>query len=284
MKKRMMVLLLTVLLLLPVLTLTASADSGPKPYTQITVHGGGGECMIFTLLSREEQWGPYTAIGPDEEPSDYMVDDELQEEAWYAFRDYADGDGFFFLGEVFEGGVSWTYWPPEEFKIAIYYPGYDVLWVSQDSYTRYAFRSDYELILPAVGAGGQSGTLDMDLEKESDLPGEILGLVLRVAVTIVVELLLSRAFGFTGPRQQRIVLRTNLVTQLILNGLLWAWYYFSGPLAAILGLVAAELVVLAIELIVYLRLLREGRGVLRTVLYTICANLASVVLGFVLLV
>lgn len=284
MRKRMMAMVLTVLFLLPVLTLTASADSGPKPSTVITVRGGGGECMIFTLLSRAEQWGPYTAIGPGEEPSDYMVDDALQEEAWYAFRDYADSDGFFFLGEVFEGGVRWTYWPPEEFKVAVYYPGYDVLWVSEDSYTRYAFRSDYELTLPAVGAGGQSGTLAMDLEKESGLLVEILGLLQRAALTIVVELLLSRAFGFTSPRQQKIVLRTNLVTQLILHGLLWGWYYFSGPLAALLGLAAAELVVLIVELIVYLRLLREGRGVMWTTLYTICANLASVVLGFVLLV
>ena len=67
------------------------------------------------------------------------------------------------------------------------------------------------------------------------------------------------------------------------NLLLWLWYYFDGPLAAMLRLALAEILVLIAESIAYLRWLRTDRSRWRTVGYTILANLASVVVGFLLL-
>ncbi len=136
MKKRVISLILAVLLLLPVVAVTASADCGPKPSTFITVRPGGGEYCIVTLLAREENNGPHWTVEPNEKPSEWEAKNELQEEAWYAFRDYRDPEGFHFWGEIYEGNVTWGYFPPEVFKIAVYYPGYDVLWVSEDSYER----------------------------------------------------------------------------------------------------------------------------------------------------
>lgn len=283
MKKRFLSALLTLVLLIPMLAVTVRADTGPKPSTAITVHGGGGERMVLTLLGGADQWGPHTRVEPGDEPEDWMISNELQEEAWYAFRDYQDPDGFYFWGEVWESGVSWNYWPPEVFKVAVYYPDYDVLWVSQDFFERYAFRSEYRLILPAVGENAQSGILDLDLKKETDMAAEAFGLLVRIALTIAVELSLALVFGFRSKAQRGLILRVNLVTQLGLNGLLWAWYFFDGPLMAMLRLVLAELVVLTVETVIYLRRLREGAGAGRTVLYTICANMASVLIGFLLL-
>ena len=57
MKKRVISLFMMVLLLLPVLAVTVSADMGPKPGTSITVHPGGGERVVVTLLAREEGIG-----------------------------------------------------------------------------------------------------------------------------------------------------------------------------------------------------------------------------------
>ena len=88
---------------------------------------------------------------------------------------------------------------------------------------------------------------------------------------------------FNGFGSSLLALRVNLLTQVGLNLLLWAWYFFDGPLAAMLRLALAELVVLVVEGTVYLRRLRidESRG--RVIAYTILANLASVVIGFLLL-
>ena len=54
MKKRAISLLLAVLLLLPVVAVTASADCGPKPSTLVSVRTGGGEYCVVTLLAKEE--------------------------------------------------------------------------------------------------------------------------------------------------------------------------------------------------------------------------------------
>lgn len=283
MKKRIFAALLTLLLLAPLLSVTAYADCGPKPSTTITVHTGGGERAVVTLLGEKENYGPYAKVEPGEEPNEYQELNAVEAEAWDVFRDYADPDGYCFLGELWDSNVTWGYWPPETFKIAVYYPDYGVLWVSEDSYDRYAFHSDYRLTLPALGAGAQSGEVDMVLKKESDIPAELFGLLWRIFLTIVIELSVAGVFGFDSKRQKQVLLRVNLITQVGLNVLLWIWYYWSGPLVAMLRLAAAEIVVLIAESIAYLRWLREDEGKLRTVGYTLCANLASVLIGFLLL-
>ena len=283
MKKRVISLILMVLLLLPVLTVTVSADMGPKPGTSITVRPGGGEYAVVTLLAREESNGPHWTIGPDEETSSRIAEDERLAQAWYAFRDYDDPDGYHFWGEIYEGSVTWGYFPPENFKIAVYYPEYGILWVSEDSYERYAFDSDFRLNLPAVGAGAQSGEVDMVLKKTSNLGSELAGFLFRVLLTLAMELAVARVFGLTEPGQKKLILRVNLLTQVGLNLLLWSWYYFDGPLAAMVRLILAEIVVLVVESVIYQRKLRldESRG--KILGYTILANLASVTLGFLFL-
>ena len=283
MKKRVISLILMVLLLLPVLTVTVSADMGPKPGTSITVHPGGGEYAIVTLLAREEGNGPHWTIGPDEEPSSRIAKDERLAQAWYAFRDYRDPDGYHFWGEIYEGSVTWGYFPPENFKIAVYYPEYGILWVSEDSYERYAFDSDFRLNLPAVGAGAQTGEVDMVLKKTSNLGSELAGFLFRVVLTLAMELAVARVFGLTDEEQKKLILRVNLLTQVGLNLLLWGWYYFDGPLVAMVRLILAEILVLVVEGAIYLRKLRleESRG--KILGYTILANLASVTLGFLFL-
>ena len=283
MKKRVISLILMVLLLLPVLTVTVSADMGPKPGTSITVHPGGGEYVVVTLLALEEGNGPHWTIGPDEEPPSRIAKDERLAQAWYAFRDYADPDGYHFWGEIYEGSVTWGYYPPEEFKIAVYYPEYGILWVSEDSYERYAFDSDFRLNLPAVGAGAQSGEVDMVLKKTSNLGSELAGFLFRVLLTLAMELAVARVFGLTDEGQKKLILRVNLLTQVGLNLLLWLWYYFDGPLAAMVRLILAEIIVLIVESIIYLRKLRIDESRLKIVCYTILANLASVTLGFLFL-
>ena len=283
MKKRIISMILVLLLLLPVVVVTASADCGPKPSTLVSVRTGGGEYCVVTLLAKEENNGPHWPVEADEEPSDRIKQDEMLLESWNVFRNYRDPDDYHFWGEIYEGAVTWGYFPPENFKIAVYYPGYDVLWVSRDSYERYSFHSDYRLTLPALGVGAVSGEVDMVVKKTSDLPSELAGLLFRVLLTLAVELALARVFGFREREQRKVILRVNLLTQVGLNLLLWLWYFFDGPLAAMLRLALAEILVLIAESIAYLRWLRTDRSRWRIVGYTILANWASVVVGFLLL-
>lgn len=282
MKKRIFAAVLAVLLLVPMLAVTVRADSGPKPSVTIRLRGVE-EPVVMTLLSDRESYGPCQAIGPEETPQDWHTDSELQEEGWYAFRDYRDPGGFYFLGRVWENGVDWTYYPPDVFKVAVYYPERDLLWVSEAIYEKYAFRSDFTLVLPAPGPEARSGEVEMVLKKDASVPGELAGLLLRMALTIAVELAMAALFGFFSRSQRLLILKTNLWTQVGLNVLLWGCNFYSGALSAMLLLLVLELVVLIVESVVYLRRLRAGKGVLRTLAYTLFANLWSAVLGFLLL-
>ena len=133
---------------------------------------GAEEPMVLTLLGDKENYGPNWAVKPGEKPGDRVE----TKDAWAVFRDYEDPDGFLFYGELWEGQVRWTYWPPETFKIAVYYPERDLLWISEDIYNRYAFRSDYRLVLPAPGENAASGSVDMVLKKEHSVFAELGGL------------------------------------------------------------------------------------------------------------
>lgn len=278
MKKRLFAALLALFVLVPMLAGVVSADMGPKPSTIITIPGAE-EPMVLTLLGDKENYGPNWAVKPGEKPGDRVE----AKDAWAVFRDYEDPDGFLFYGELWEGQVRWTYWPPETFKVAVYYPERDLLWVSEDIYTRYAFRSHYRLTLPTPGENAVSGEVDMILKKEHNVFTELGGLVFRIVLTLAVELTLAGIFGFRSKKQLRLILLTNLVTQVGLNVLLWVWYFYDGILIAMIRLFLAELLVLIAELTVYLLKLREEESAGRTMLYTLCANALSVVLGFLFL-
>lgn len=278
MKKRLFAALLALFVLVPMLAGVVSADMGPKPSTIITIPGAE-EPMVLTLLGDKENYGPNWAVKPGEKPGVRVE----AKDAWAVFRDYEDPDGFLFYGELWEGQVRWTYWPPETFKVAVYYPERDLLWVSEDIYTRYAFRSHYRLTIPAPGENAVSGEVDMILKKEHNVFTELGGLVFRIVLTLAVELTLAGFFGFRSKKQLRLILLTNLVTQVGLNVLLWMWYFYDGILAALIRLFLAEIVVLIAELTVYLLKLREEESAGRTMLYTLCANALSVVLGFLFL-
>lgn len=280
MRKRIFAWLLCLALLIPLTTVTAYADCAPKPTTSVDVITN--QQIIVTLLAQEKRYGPNSAIGKEEEPEDWyeeLTDDEAR--AWEAFRDYEDPDGFSFWGELEWHGIDWNYYPPEVFKIAVYYPAYDIVVVSQQTFERYAFHSDFRVWLDVMDFS-QNQIVSMDLQKDFDWMEEIWEFLCRVVLTVVVELVIALVFGYRKKKQILTVFLVNLVTQVGLNVLLSLWYFFDGPFDAMLRLILAEIVVVTVESIFYVRKLgRERKGL--AVGYAVVANLTSVMLGWVMI-
>lgn len=282
MKKRILAMLLCLVLLIPLTTVTVHADCGPKSSVNVDVLCAKN--VIVTLLAEQERYGPNSTVQPGEMPSDwqgYNTDAELR--AWERFRDYRDRDGFHFWGQMDWHGIDWGYFPPERFKIAVYFPDEDVLIVSAEVYETYAFHSDFRVWLPEQEYIDDQ-TISMDLKKDFDWMEEAWEFFIRVLVTLAAELAVAWLMGYREKQHIRTILAVNLVTQFLLNGMLTLWYILDGPLDALLRLVAAELVVLAIESILYARRLKmDGKGTGWAVFYAFTANLFSVAIGWILI-
>ena len=143
--------LLCAVLVVMVFPITASADTGPKPSVRITFENLGEELCYGTLLSSRESTGPASAWNGNEEDARHNENPNGQYDwqnfgydVWKAFVDYAENDDFYFLQEAWQVNITkelaWTYYPPEEFKILLYFPESGEYAVS-DVYESYAFDS-----------------------------------------------------------------------------------------------------------------------------------------------
>ena len=269
---------------------TASADMGPKPSINITLLNLGDELCFGTILSAYRDSGPWRVFDPEEgnkelynyDSNYYRDEDYVNEEAemsWQAFVDYEDEDGYCFLQLWFKlGGESntmrWGYWPPYSFKVLLYYPESNT-YVTSGIYERYAFDSYFTADINNVDGGLLS------LDRSYDYVSEVVGLLCRIAMTILIELLIALFFRIKGRKAILTILIVNAITQIALNVALNLIFYFNGALAYILALVLLEIAVTIVEVVIYSLLLRkDGVPVWKSIVYALVANAVTAFAGF----
>lgn len=263
---------LSIAMLLTGFTFTASADTGPKPSVRITFKNLGNEICYGTLLSRNESTGPSSAWNGKEEyaqhnenPNGYYSYLTFGYDIWKAFIDYEDTDGFYFLQEAWQINetkeLAWTYYPPNEFKILLYFPETGKFSVS-GIYERYAFDSYF-----TVSMGGTELTVNYDEKQSTDeqieayrsynYRVEIFSLIARILITIVIETVIALLCGFRNKKQLLMLIGVNTVTQIILNIFLNIINYNSGEMAFIVYYVLLEIAVFIIEAILYCKTIKK---------------------------
>ena len=277
MKKRLAALLLCILLSLT-LSVTAYADIGPKASVRITFTGIEGETYYGTLLSQQRSTGPSTAWDGNPEYAHYDRGDGGRA-IWEKFVAYEDEDGFYFLQEWWDctesNALRWTYRPPSVYKILLYFPESDSFLVSP-IYEQYAFDSYYTVDLSDLSA-------PLSAQRSYDYTWELISLAARIVLTILLELAVALAFGFREKRLVAFIAAANVVTQVILNVALNLVNYYSGSLAFTLSYVLFELIVFAVEAVVFAVLFQNfseqayKRG--KIVGYAFVANALSFGLG-----
>ena len=114
--------------------------------------------------------------------------------------------------------------------------------------------------------------------KTYDYFSEILNLIVRIILTLVIELGLFFLFRLYSKRNFKVVLITNLVTQIFLNVVINIALYNSGYMSALFLLFALEFVELIIEFTAYQILLKEKKRWV-IILYPLIANALSFGLG-----
>ena len=274
-----------------VFPIRASADMGPKPSVRISFENMGDELCYGTLLSEVKSTGPASAW--DGGNTSYGGD--LDWEIWKAFVEYEDTDGYYFLQEAWQINetreLAWTYYPPSPFKILLYYPETGTFAVS-GIYERYAFDSYYTVDMEGVQIGSVEYSEELSSEnlltarKTYDYTQELVSFAVRVVITILIEMGVALLFGFFGKKQLLFLLVVNVATQLVLNVLLNIVNYRSGYLRFAICYVLLEMLVFAIEAVLYCvwmkKLDRRPRKNWFYVLYALAANGASFGAGFLI--
>lgn len=285
--------------------LTASADTGPKPSVKVSFKGLGDELCYATLLSKTESIGPASVWDGRDESARHNENEsysysELDYKIWKAFVDYEDSDGFYFLQLGWKinetKSLDWVYYPPEVFKILLYFPESNTFAVSR-IYERYAFDSYFTVDM----SGSRIAAVDrpeyteetnsyneigITAEKSYNLKQEIISLAVRIVITVILETAIALIFGYRNKKQLLLIFGVNAVTQLTLNISLNSVGLKSGYTEYIITYALLELAVFIAEAIFYSALLNKlsdkpkKRGL--CVLYALCANACSLAVGIAL--
>lgn len=249
--------------MLSVFAMPTYADIGPKPSVRVNFENLGDELCYGTLLSQKKSTGPQSAWDGNEE---HIYNYDLDIDIWRKFATYKDTDGYYFLQIGWKVSdtkqLAWTYYPPYNFKILLYFPESDTFAVS-GIYERYAFDTYYTVDMD----GFEIGSVVLDKEQSTDeridayrsyqWQGETLSLIARILITITIEMAVALLFGFRNKKQLITLIVTNSATQVILNILLNVINYNSGQYAFTFWYVVFELIVFALEGAIYCRLLKK---------------------------
>ena len=257
-------------------SLSCFADMGPKPSVTLKLYFYPHQHYAVTLLGNTALNGPWTA------PADYRERMGARE-TWEAFKNYPAPDGYYFLGyfQEYPGDAdeefTWGYYPPNQFYVLIYNMDTGVFYCSEEPVERYAFSSEWQVLLDP-----EDGQMRVYHNRnDSDI---LSSFAARVLITLILELVWGIwVFGLRGTAQQNVIGRVNLVTQIVLNlGLCYGTLY-SGPMWGTFLYIVLEVLVFAAEAFAYCRWLPwpEGRKPY-PVLYALTANLLSFGIGWVL--
>lgn len=284
--KRITALLASLTVLLSVLVI-AWGDMGPKPSVRVYFENMDDVLCYGTLLSARESTGPSSAWdGVDEHAQHNEMENyghlTLDRATWQAFVDYADADGYYFLQEGWlvseEQELAWTYYPPNPFKILLYFPETDTF-LTSGVYERYAFDSYFTVDMAAMDENGL-----LLAQKDYRYGPEVLSFFARLAITFVIEMVIALIFGFREKRQLLLLLAVNGITQILLNIALSIIDYHSGYIAFLLFYILFELIVSVIEAVVYgsylRRVSRHPKRAWVYVVYALVANAVSFYAGF----
>ena len=290
--KKLGLVLVLVLVLLTLFPGAAFADMGPKPSVVIDFKGLEGESYCVTLLSRTETTGPYSVLKESNENYARYQEGDEDYEIFRKFVEYEDEDGYHFL-QYFQNCTetqqfTWTYYPPQDFKILLYFPETEQFAISAGNYERYAFDSYFTVeVSPAERSALTMGTGEIAAKRSYYYTKEFLSLLERIILTLAVELALIVPFRFGSKPFIRFVVIVNVITQIALNLVLsWA-YFYSGPLAFAFYYVLLEVAIILVEgamfyYYVIWHINKEGIKVIpkwKPWVYALVANGASFALG-----
>ncbi len=292
--------ILCTVMVIMIFPVTANADMGPKASVRILFENMGNELCYGTLLSKQRTTGPATVWDGTDENARHNGNKNHSNETfdyniWKAFVEYKDADGYYFLQEGWKVSetkkIEWTYYPPNSFKILLYYPETETFVVS-GIYEKYAFDTYYTVDMNGVNIGSVNYNEELSTDERIEAYRsynyrvEIVSLISRILITIAIEMVIALLFGLRKKNQLLLLIGVNTATQILLNVLLNIINYHSGELAFVVFYVLLEIVVFVIEATMYSRILKKNSEKPKQKwfywLYALIANAVSFCSGIII--
>jgi hypothetical protein len=270
-------------------TIDIKADMGPKPTIDIEIKGVDQDYYFDVLIYESATIESLS----DEDLADSVERNYYQDDfPSHILNGYQDDDGFV-SRTLYNGGAPGSstklddledtyrvgyFVAPEILKVVIILED-DTMLVSE-IVERRLFQSymTYDL----TGVDLSYSQQDVGVVTEA-IPYQHVSitLLIRVVITVGVELLILFAYGYRQKHSYQIVGTLNLITQTLLTIFMaigfYAWGSFFGLISV---LILGEILVFITEIIVYRFMLKE-KGKAKAIVYGFVANLITFILTFV---
>lgn len=275
---------------------SASADIGPKPSTTIEVVGITEYPIHITMLAKRDA-GPFQLINIERFLLDYQSPTYLDDDVFMTFYQLGvqlDND-YYYVGyhqtlTFTKTALTWNYFPPDDFIVAIYLPESNQVIISNEVYEHINFHTYYRLTLQLDELMHVESNLYAFLDSHfiyiSHISNEILYFILRLFLTLGIELFLAYLFLYRDKYTFFTILFTNLVTLIVLNVVLSILLFYFGSWTFFTYLILGEILVFIVEAAVYrlrfTQLWRQGKisKVGLPIVYALVANLVTALLTF----
>lgn len=265
MKIKKIVLLLTLILFIFVSTsITVNADMGPKPAIYIDIVGIEGD-YVAAFASKK-------VSGPNFDYESWLKYEDHRVE-YHPIMEYKDDEGYKWMTKYYEcngdSEIKFTYYAPSEFKLVIYKD--NELYKVTEATEMYAFRSYFKIDF-----------FKEEIKIKNTYPyyKEVIEFILRLAITLAIEIGLYFLFRLHTKRNFKIVMIVNIATQLLLNIIINLGTFYQGELYALIILILCEMAIFILEPIIYIILMRKKNKLL-IALYGIIANVLSFAIGLI---
>lgn len=252
------------------------ADTGPKPSVVIYIEGLEDRAYYMTLLSSSPNNGPYFYVEPNDISNWEGVDEILKK-----FLEYPKVKDYYFIGYYRENNPEdifvWSYYPPNNYKVLLYFPDSDTFLISEDNYSNYAFSTRYIMNVDKS---------NITMTKTYDPIKEIFSLIGRVVLTLFVEVGIAYLFAIRKKGLLYLIVGVNIITQVALNVVLNFSSLYFGTVISFTLFLFLELLIFIIEAAIYaltFKALSNNKvGRLKAILYAFVANFSSLVVGLLL--
>ena len=275
--RRFMYVLFACLLSFVLLQQDIKADIGPHEFVEIEFCELQDQAYCVTLLSEADQYGPYHTVDIKDDRN--LFNEPIYDKAFDAFLEL--DDSYYFLQYVqtidqTNNVYKWAYMPPQKFKVAVYDPVKDKVYVS-DIVEQYGFENYFKV-------NGISEELQVQrVNSFSRSKQQVLNFIERLIATVLIEVCIAWLFKIRDRKSLKFIAVVNAITQLLLNLSLLYCMKYGGYLMAMFVYIPLEILVVVIEVIAYVKYMEVKTNVYYShkmlVTYGIVANVVTYLVG-----